>query len=453
MNRTWKRYIPLLCAALGGLCLAGTAAVCVGLDRGGLPDHLGVAAAMLALAALAVFLLRREGADRDRVLLMLLPIGAAMLARALCLEYASGDYNSFLSRWYLYFKDNGGFAAIAHSVGDYNVPYLYFLALISYLPAPDLYLIKLGSILFDVLLAWGGLRLVRTLRGGREGDPAPLVAFALLLLLPTVVLNGAYWGQCDAIYGALALHAVALVLEGRNKSSLALMAVAFSFKLQTVFILPLWGVLWLARRVKLRELLVFPAAYVGTILPAVLLGKPIGEILSVYLEQAGEYKQLTLNAPTVFQYLPLDGATDGIYPKLGVAAAAVVVLALLGAGLWLGRRLDRRTAMAVAVALSIAVPFFLPHMHERYFFLADVLTLCWACAIPRRAPAAALVQGASAASYRVYLRLKYNCLLTIGGKNYGMPIEATVMLAALVVSAAAMVGEFLRCARGGEAAW
>ena len=43
--------------------------------------------------------------------------------------------------------------AVSPAVGDYNVPYLYFMAFISYLSAPDLYLIKLFSIIFDVILA------------------------------------------------------------------------------------------------------------------------------------------------------------------------------------------------------------------------------------------------------------------------------------------------------------
>ena len=42
----------------------------------------------------------------------------------------------------------GGFAAVKLPIGNYNAPYLYFLAAISYLPIPDLYLIKLFSILF-----------------------------------------------------------------------------------------------------------------------------------------------------------------------------------------------------------------------------------------------------------------------------------------------------------------
>lgn len=449
MDRAWARKLTLPFAAAGGLCLAAAAAACVTLDRGAIPARVGVACVLLALAGLALGLLRKEGADRERLLLLLLPVGAAMLVRALCLDYVSGDYQDFLAGWVDYFRDNGGFSAIAEPVGNYNVPYLYFLALISYLPIPDLYLIKLFSIAFDVILAWGGLRLVRAVRRRGADDPAPWAAFAVLLLLPTVVLNGAYWAQCDSVYGALTVLAAALVLEGRNKTSVALMAAAFSFKLQTVFVLPLWGVLWLAKRVKFRQLWVFPGVYLLTILPALLLGKPLGDILGIYFSQAAQYPRLTLNAPSVYQFLPY-GTEDasGILSAAGIAAAAVLVLALLGVGLWQGRRLDRGQVLAVAVVLAIGVPFLLPHMHERYFFLADVLTVCWACVQARRAPAAVLVCGSSLASYVVYLRLKFNAVIYLGGNSYPMLLEALAMLAALVFSGAALARSLIR--RRGE---
>ena len=451
-NKAWKTYAPAVCAGLGILLLAGCAAASMGLERGGPADRVVVAAVLLALAGASVFLLRLEGCDRDALLVMLLPIGAAFLIRALCLDYAGTDYTNFLSRWYLFFKENGGFAAVAHAVGDYNVPYLYFMAFISYFPAPDLYLIKLFSIVFDVVLAWGCLRLVRSLTRERQGGIAPLIAFGAALLLPTVVLNGSYWGQCDVIYGALAVHAVALLLEGKNKASVALMGLAFSFKLQAVFVLPLWGVLWLARKVKFRELWVFPLTYLIVIVPAVLLGKPLSETLMVYFNQMGEYPRLVLNAPSVFQFFPYDmsSAASDSSPLLsalsaaGVAAAAVLVLILLWLGFRLGDRLDRKTCFAIAVVLAIGVPFLLPHMHERYFFLADVLTLCWACSDVRRLPAAALVEASSGLSYRLYLRLKFNWTFTLGGRYYVMVPETLIMLAGLIFAVMTLIG----CLRG-----
>ena len=469
MEKDWKKYAPSLCAGLGILCLAGTVWASLFQDmswleaynngwngtfapvQGTLGQRAAVAAALAALAALALFLLWSEGMSGRTLLVMLLPVAAAMLVRALMLEFMSGDYKMFLAHWVDFFRYNGGFAGIAEDLGDYNVPYLYFLAAISYLSVPDLYLIKLFSVLADILLAWGGFRLVRSLRGDREGDWAPLAAFALLLFLPTVVLNGALWGQCDAIYGALVLHALAMVLDGKNKTSVALLAVAFSFKLQTIFLVPLWGVLWLARRVKFRELLVFPLTYAATIVPALLLGKPLGDILGTYTDQMGEYSALVLNAPSVFQLLPYRiAAHTSFVTRAGIFAAFTLAIALLGVGLWLGRRMDHAVVMTAAVVLAIGVPFFLPHMHDRYFFLADVLTLCWACANWRRIPAAVLAAGASLASYMVYLRLKFNHVFTLFGTQYVMGLEALAMLTALLFSMGVLIWQLSRFLNGGK---
>ena len=425
----------MLTAAGAAVCVIGMAGHVFSLERGGPGDHLFVLASLILLMALALYLLWRECRDAKLLWIAALPVAAAFLIRALCLDYASGDYNSFLAHWVQFFRENGGFAAIAQDIGDYNVPYLYFVAAISYLDVPDLYLYKLFSILFDVLLAWGCLRLTRALRPERQKDYVPVTAFLAALFLPTVVLNGAYWGQCDSIYGALVVHALAQLLEDRPRSSVVLMAVAFSFKLQTIFVLPLWGVMWLARRVKFWHLWLFPATYMVTILPALLLGKPLWDILKVYFDQMGEYSSLTLNAPTIFQFIPYDLEVDeGLLSTLGIGAAALVVLALLAVGLFMGRKLDRRAFFTMAVVLAIGVPFFLPHMHERYFFLADMLTLCWACTDRKRIPVCVLAAGSSLACYIVYLRLKYSVIISVGGQRFVMAVEAAMMLAALVLS-------------------
>ena len=112
----------------------------------------------------------------------------------------------------------------------------------------------------------------------------------------------------------------------------------------------------------------------------------------------------------------------------------LVVLALLAVGLFMGRKLDRRAFFTMAVVLAIGVPFFLPHMHERYFFLADMLTLCWACTDRKRIPVCGLAAGSSLACYIVYLRLKYSVIISVGGQRFVMAVEAAMMLAALVLS-------------------
>ena len=389
---------------------------------------------LLCLAALSLWLLFRSGYPVQALFIALLPIGLALFLRASMLDYASDDYKIFLSQWAATFRDNGGFAAIKLPIGNYNVPYLYFLAAISYLPLPDLYLIKLFSICFDVILAWGGLRLVRHFTG--QGSLPPLVCFCVLLLLPTVVLNGAYWGQCDTLYGALVLHALACVLEGKPKTSVVLMGIAFSFKLQTVFLLPLWGVLWLAKRIRLGELFLFPAAYAVTCLPALLLGKPLGDILGVYLGQTKEGAgALNYNCASIFSCFPYGTQLDETMgARLGILAAfALVAVLLVVAFIWKDR-LDDHTLLLCGILLAVGVPFLLPYMHDRYYFLADVLTLAWACILPRRTPAAVFIQLASFSAYLTYFRMQYTFLIQWGGSTFTMLGESLLVLAVLVGS-------------------
>lgn len=390
---------------------------------------------LIATALLAVWLLKRAGYTFSPFWTALLPVGLAFFLRAVLLYYVADDYTIFLSQWVATFRENGGFGAIKLSIGNYNVPYLYFLAAISYLPIPDLYLIKLFSILFDVILAWGGLRLVRHFTGG-DDSIRPLVCFCALLLLPTVVLNGSLWGQCDALYGALTLHALADALEDRPKASAALLGLAFSFKLQTVFILPLWAVLWIARRTRFRELLLFPATYALTCVPALLLGKPLGDILGVYVGQTQEGAgSLNYNCASIFSMVPYGTQLDEtLSARLGILAAFALVLLLLVLATLFRDRLDDKALLLCGLVLAVGVPFLLPYMHDRYYFLADVLTVAWVCILPRTLPAAVLVQLASFSAYLTYLRMRYTLVISLGGHLFTMLLESLMILTVLVAA-------------------
>ena len=122
-------------------------------------DRVWVAVCLVLTAALGGLLLKKENVPINQILVLLLPLAAAMLVRCLLLDHESDDYLTFLSQWYDVIREGGGLGAISQPVGNYNVPYLYFLALFSYLGTDDLYLIKLLSTLFDVLLAFGAMRL------------------------------------------------------------------------------------------------------------------------------------------------------------------------------------------------------------------------------------------------------------------------------------------------------
>ena len=428
---------------LGAIAAVSLMMKCTMMLEQGTAEHKAVVFGVLLLYVFfVVFLLWRSGLPRKMLPYAFLIAEAAMCVRVLCFDHITGDYTAHLSRWYEYFCENGGFRGMAGSVGDYNVPYLYFMAAISYLRIPDLYLIKLFSVFFDVLLAWGGYRFVGIVR---EGDWfLSFVAFCVLLFLPTVVLNGAYWGQCDSIYGALCLHGLCCLLTGKNKRSAALIALAFTFKLQAVFLMPLWGVFLFAKKIRFRELLVFPPVCFGVSVPALLLGKPLSDTILIYFRQMTEYPSLTMNGPSVYQFIPYKMEVNTEMLKwMGILAAFVLCVGLLIAGLRLGKSMTRIHELLIAAVLCIGVPFLLPHMHERYFFLGDVLTVCIGCIFSGFLPVAVLVNASSLLSYLVFLRCAFNKVIYLGEHIFVMPIESGMMLLAFISVFTFLVSELM----------
>ena len=86
--------------------------------------------------------------------------------------------------------------------------------------------------------------------------------------------------------------------------------------------------------------------------------------------------------------------------------------------------------LAAAVLLAVGIPFLLPHMHDRYFFAADVLTLVLAFVIWQLSPAAVLCQFASLLGYHAYLKMRY--LLPMRYGSWAL-IVVLVMTAALLL--------------------
>lgn len=363
--------------------------------------------ALLALeGCFGLWLLRRSGLleNRRAWVLSVLLLAAAMGLRGYCLEYETLDYQNFLSKWVEFYRDNLGFRSLAYPLGNYNIPYLYFLCLFSYLPIRDLYLIKLLSIFFDVLLAFAAMRLLGLCTENRR---ARLVCFFTVLLLPTVVLNGAVWGQCDSIYVALALLGLWLGLEDRPILSVLFFALSFGFKLQAVFLLPIMAVLWFRGNYKLWHFALFPLFYVLLVLPAVALGKPFIETLTLYTSQTGSIGSgLNYNSPSVYAFFWRSPETQDA-ANLGIVGAFTYMLALLVFCFFRRERLSPRAVLAAALLFAAGIPFLLPHMHDRYFFGADVLSVvlgfsCFLCI-----PAGLLMQFASLLSYYAYLKMRY----------------------------------------------
>ena len=354
-----------------------------------------------------------------------------MVFRGLCMNYETLDYQDFLAVWVDYFRKNGGWSALKYSVGNYNVPYLYFLALFSYSDIPDLYLIKFLSIFFDLLLAWGVLRLVGLYR---EDTAAKLSAFFLTLFLPTVILNGACWGQCDSIYSAFAVWSVYFALSGKPIRSVAAIAAAFAFKLQAIFLMPVFLIFLYTKKIKWWQLGVFPLTYFIIVLPAVLTGRPFWDTITLYFSQTGSIGGgLNYNSSSIFAFATSE--TDAALWSTRGIAFAFGFLTLVYVWLFTKRhKINDQTLLAACVLICVGVPWFLPHMHDRYFFLADILSLALALAVPALLPVPVLVSFASLLGYHAYLKMRYLLPMRYGAVALGMVLVLTALYMAYTMT-------------------
>lgn len=396
-----KILLSAVAAGIGAVLLLCALISVFRLSEGGIEVKLVLALLVGALMLLAVALIRREGCDMITLMLALLPLGAAFYLRILCLDYVSPEYELTLAPWVDFFRDNGFFAAVREPIGNFSTPYLYLLAIFSMLPLPTIYLVKLCVMLFDLLLAWGGMRIVRVFR---PQSRMPEAAFLLLFLLPTVVLNGVLWGYVESMTASLMLLSLASVLENHPLRSVAFSALAFCFSPQAVYVLPVLAVVWFVQRVRLNHLIVFPVTGLVVMLPALLMGKPLGDILGVaYRQMKMDAASLSLNAPSLFALLPQPEGGSLFLSVLGVGLALTAAFGMLLLCFRLRRRLRDQELILLALMFSLTLPFLLPHTHERYFFLAAALSVTIACIDLRRLPTAALCQLAVVDGYHASL--------------------------------------------------
>jgi Gpi18-like mannosyltransferase len=370
---------------------------------------------------------RSRPSRRSRIVVLLIAGALAVGVRVPLMGYESGDYQDFLLPWYRFIEDHGRVWALRYQFSNYNAPYLYFLVALTYLPIPPLVGIKLISVVFDFVVGFFAYRIVDL---KYPGSWRPVAAAIVVVSLPTVVLNGSMWGQADAIFAAFGLGGIYFLMRQRPWLSCVFFGLAVSFKLQAVFLLPVLLLAVLRGRVPWRALGLLPAVYVVTDLPAVLLGADPGELAVVYLDQAGTYDRLTLNAPNVFQFIGI--SESSVLEAAGVAWTGLLVCGLLIAAVLSHIDLTPTRILLAATTFALLVPYLLPAMHERYFYPAETLAVVAAFWLPRHLwSLPVLTQSASVFAYLPYL---------VGSRNEGgwpfvnFQILAAVMLAALGVS-------------------
>lgn len=340
------------------------------------------------------------------VLLFLLFTVSAVWMRYALRNVVAGDYKMFFEPWVATLREAGGGIrglAAEFEYVDYTTPYLFILSCISICPFLNtLLLMKMVSVFFDFVAAFAVMAIIYD---RKKSLTYGIIGYGIFLMAPTILTNGAMWAQCDIIFTSFILWSVYFLLKDKPVPAMAFYGIAFAFKLQTLFLAPLYVILWMKGKVKLKHFLFLPLMYFIGIIPSLIAGKSLWELISVYFFQANgamDIYALSHKFPNIYQLIGTDTflfeyADAGIWLTLGALMLFLYTFARLEYE-W-----DPVLMLRMGMFLTMTVVFFLPHMHERYAILVDVLAILYVFFDSRGFYVPVITLLCSFAGYTIYL--------------------------------------------------
>jgi len=110
---------------------------------------------------------------------------------------------------------------------------------------------------------------------------------------------------------------------------------------------------------------------------------------------------------SLYYFYWLDESSSAAAAKAGVVAAFILCLIVFLVFFIRRRHINKRSLFFAALLFAVAIPLLLPHMHDRYFYLCDVLILAAAFLEPASSPLVLFSQFASLLGYHAYFFMRY----------------------------------------------
>lgn len=315
-----------------------------------------------------------------------------LVLRYLVREHATTDAVQYLIPWYAFARDHG-IGGLGEAFTNYTPFYSYLLLIAVQFDGlgQPLSLVKAISVAFEFGCAIVAAQIVW------QAAKVPLrasLAFCGVWLAPTVIFNGAVWGQADSIWTFFTLLSVSLFMQERN--GVLPFAVACAVKAQGVFLGPFVLGIMLRRRIHWAWLVAVPVVYVVLAIPVFLAGRPFASVLRVYMDQTDTFHRLTMNAPNIWVLAGGVPYTIGIAVGLVLAAASGLALSIF---ILRSRQEGPDLILLAACASLMFMPYLLPKMHDRYFYAFELASIALACLNWRYLPLAVIAQIDGVLSY------------------------------------------------------
>lgn len=294
-------------------------------------------------------------------------------------QYVSDDAADCLLHWYSDFANWGGVHLLKQQVGNYAIAYQEFLSVIVYIPFNNaLFEIKIFSCFFDLVLAIGAGAIVYEMSESIYRKWQVICCYGLVLCAPVVFINSSMWAQCDAIYSSFLIWCLYFLIKEKYVPAFLMYGLAFSFKLQALFLMPFLLWYWLyKKRFSILNFLIVPITMIVVDLPAIIMGRDIREVFTVYFDQVGNSERLFENYP-LFWNLFLGTNVEGMFEYLKgstIIFTLVMLILLLVFAYVYGKNMDRLQCLLFAFITFYTICMFLACIHDRYMFFCETLII------------------------------------------------------------------------------
>lgn len=312
---------------------------------------------------------------KDILFILLISI-LGFVSRLTLFKATSGDFNIFLHPWYVTIK-HYGFNVLSHQVGNYGILYQFIILLMTYIPIRDLYAYKMVSIIFDYILAVAAALLACEFSTSKNKASTFLLCYSSVLLLPTLILNSAWWAQCDSIYSTFLCISLLFLFRERYALSFIFYGLAFAFKLQAVFLLPFFVLLYfIKKRIFISHYFLALLAFWITGLPGYLYGRNLFSLFWIYWKG-----QITIQNTVHKEYFNLScifGNPNLIYSKwlADFLLVLMVSILLIGFFVFINEQIFNNFQLfLLAIWTFYTCMMFMPYLQQRYGYVLDILLI------------------------------------------------------------------------------
>ena len=253
------------------------------------------------------------------------------------------------------------------------------MAVLTYIPLRPIVLIKGLSFVFDFMGAAVAAMLCKREEESVQ-NMGSIMVYGILLGVPQVFINSAAWAQCDFSYTACIFLCILLLQKEHPRLAMIAFGIAFCFKLQAVFFLPVLLAHYVTKKgYSVLEFLWIPIMWFATAIPSLVAGRSFGSILRIYSDQVTLYQSLTLSYPNIYYLFRQGDGGWGMYHLFGNMGIMLTFLLLsLGCVYAIKKRLvdNKGEFLCFSAWCVFTCVLFLPSMHERYGFMAEMLVIC-----------------------------------------------------------------------------